>query len=113
MKGSLPGRELFAQAALAQIPHILTLLDRNPHSPSYGCFDRNYWHYRTIDFPSGMAQEFVLPLALAYELELPDNPYYHQLALRQWIEAGIVYAARSAHLDGSKPRASISNAITE
>ncbi|HZM86036.1 MAG TPA: hypothetical protein VFF31_05710 [Blastocatellia bacterium] len=101
MKGSLIGRELFAQAALAQIPHILTLLDRNPHSPSYGCFDRNYWHYRTIDFPSGMAQEFVLPLALAYELELPDNPYYHQLSLRQWIEAGMLYAARSAHRDGS------------
>ena len=33
----------------------------NPHSPTYGCFDRNYWHYRIIDFPSGMAQEFVLP----------------------------------------------------
>lgn len=94
-------RELFADAALRQIPKILTLLDRNPHSPTYGCFDRNYWHYRMIDFPSGMAQEFVLPLALAYELNIPNNPYHHQPAIKNWVEAGILFAARSAHRDGS------------
>lgn len=94
-------RDLFAREALAQIPKILTLLDRNPHSPTYGCFDRNFWHYKIIDFPSGMAQEFVWPLALAYETNLPDNPYYHQPMMREWVEAGILYAARSAHLEGS------------
>ena len=45
-------RDLFAQEALKQIPKLLTLLDRNPHSPTYGCFDRNFWHYKIIDFPS-------------------------------------------------------------
>ncbi len=94
-------RDLFAKEALAQIPIILTLGDRNPHSPTYGCFDRNFWHYKIIDFPSGMAQEFVLPLALAYDTNLPDNPFYQQPALRDWVEAGILYAARSAHADGS------------
>ena len=66
-------RDLFAQEALAQIPKILTLLDRNIHSPTYGCFDRNFWHYKIIDFPSGMAQEFVLPLTLAYNLKIPNG----------------------------------------
>ena len=94
-------RDLFAQEALAQIPKILTLLDRNLHSPTYGCFDRNFWHYKIIDFPSGMAQEFVLPLALAYSLEIPNNPYYLQEMIHKWIEAGILYAAKTAHLDGS------------
>jgi hypothetical protein len=94
-------RELFASEALAQIPKILTLLDRNVHSPTYGCFDRNYWHYKIIDFPSGMAQEFVWPLALAYSTNIPKNPFYQQPALKRWVEAGIVYAARSAHADGS------------
>lgn len=94
-------RELFAEAALAQIPKILTLLDRNPHSPTHGCFDRNYWHYRIIDFPSGMAQEFVLPLALVYELNIPANPYRGHEAIKQWVQAGILFAARSAHADGS------------
>lgn len=94
-------RELFADAALRQIPKILTLLDRNPHSPTYGCFDRNYWHYRMLDFPSGMAQEFVLPLALAYELNIPNNPFHHQPAIKNWVETGILFAARGAHRDGS------------
>jgi hypothetical protein len=94
-------RDLFASIALAQIPKILTLLDRNPHSPTYGCCDRNFWHYKIIDFPSGMAQEFVWPLALAFDTDLPDNPFYRQPALRDWVEAGILYVARSAHTDGS------------
>ncbi len=94
-------KDLFAREAIAQIPKLLTLLDRNPHSPTYGCFDRNFWHYKIIDFPSGMAQEFVLPLALAYHTNWADNPFYHQSILRQWVEAGILYAARSAHGDGS------------
>ncbi|MDB6154861.1 MAG: hypothetical protein JWL90_3314 [Chthoniobacteraceae bacterium] len=94
-------RELFAREALAQIPKILTLQDRNAHSPTYGCFDRNFWHYKIIDFPSGMAAEFVWPLALAYSLPLEGNAFYQQAAIREWVEAGILYAARSAHPDGS------------
>lgn len=94
-------RDLLAGEAIAQIPKILTLLDRNPHSPTYGCFDRNFWQYKIIDFPSGMSQEFVLPLALVYHTNLPDNPFYQQPVLRDWVEAGILYAARSAHPDGS------------
>ena len=94
-------RDLFAREALAQIPKILTLQDRNPHSPTYGCFDRNFWQYKIIDFPSGMSQEFVWPLALAYDTNLPDNPFYREPVLPEWVEAGILYAARSAHPDGS------------
>ena len=94
-------RDLLAREAIALIPKILTLLDRNPHSPTYGCFDRNFWHYKIIDFPSGMAQEFVWPLALAHSLNIPHNPFYQRPALKKWAEAGIHYAARSSHADGS------------
>jgi hypothetical protein len=94
-------RDIFAREALAQIPKILTLQDRNPLSKTYGCFDRNFWHYKIIDFPSGMAAEFVWPLALAYALPIAGNPYHQQSAIRDWAEAGMVYAARSAHPDGS------------
>ncbi|HEY9908737.1 MAG TPA: hypothetical protein V6D18_14160 [Thermosynechococcaceae cyanobacterium] len=94
-------RNLWAEVAIDQIPKILTLMDRNRHSPTYGCFDRNFWQYKIIDFPSGMAQEFVLPLALAYHTELTSNPFHQQPAVRDWVEAGILFAARSAHRDGS------------
>ncbi|WP_017327925.1 hypothetical protein [Synechococcus sp. PCC 7336] len=95
------GRDGFARAAIANIPKLLTLLDRNPHSPTYGCFDRSFWHYKIIDFPSGMSQEFVWPLALVYDTDISGNPFYRQSNLRSWVEAGILYAARSAHPDGS------------
>ncbi len=97
----MSGRDIFTREALAQIPKILTLLDRNPHSPTFGCFDRNYWHYKIIDFPSGMAQEFVWPLALAAHAPAPGNPFHGQPAVRDWVEAGIRFAAQSAHADGS------------
>jgi hypothetical protein len=94
-------KDLFAQIALSQIPKILTLMDRNKHSPTYGCFDRNYWHYKIIDFPSGMAQEFLLPLALVYNLNIPKNPYYKKKTVKELIKAGIHFAAKSSHKDGS------------
>ncbi len=94
-------RDRFATAALADIPKLLTLMDRNPHSPTYGCCDRNFWHYKIIDFPSGMAQEFALPLALAYALDIPGNPFYLQTALKDWVVASLHYAATSAHADGA------------
>ena len=96
-----PSKHLLAQEALSHIPKLLTLLDRNPHSPTYGCFDRNFWHYKIIDFPSGMAQEFVFPLALAYDTNWTENIFYQQSNLRTWVEAGILYAAQSSHRDGS------------
>lgn len=97
----MSNRDLFAHEALAQIPKILTLLDRNPHSPTYGCFDRTFWQYKVIDFPAGMSQEFVYPLALAYHCNLTDNIFYQQPTIKEWIEAGIIFAARSSHPNGS------------
>jgi hypothetical protein len=94
-------RASLAAAALAEIPKLLTLQDRSPASPTHGCFDRAYWHYRKSDFPSGMSQEYVLPLALAWALDMPDNPYRGQPAIRDWIEAGIRFAARSSHANGA------------
>jgi hypothetical protein len=90
-----------AAAALAEIPKLLTLQDRTALSATYGCFDRAYWHYRMMDFPCGMSQEFVWPLALVWSQDIPGNPYYQQSAIRDWVKAGILYAARSAHPDGS------------
>ncbi len=92
---------LFARTALEQIPRILTLQDRNPHSPTYGCFDRNFWHYKVLDFPSGMAQEFSWPLALAWDTEMDGNPFYRDEAIREAVAAGVRYAARSSRADGS------------
>jgi len=94
-------RDLLAAKALALIPSILAREDRNPHSPTYGCFDRDYWHHRAIDFPAGSAAESVLPLALAWALPLPGNGFHQRPELARCVEAGIRYSARSTHPDGS------------
>jgi len=91
----------FASHALALIPAIISRQDRDPHSPTYGCFDPDFWHRRALDFPAGSAAEAVLPLALAFSTVAPGNLMYGRPALKEWIEAGIRYAARSAHADGS------------
>jgi hypothetical protein len=101
-EGDAGERALYAREALRYFPKLLGLVDRNRLSPTYGCFDRNYWHYKAIDFPSGMAETGVLPLALVYLRRFPGGEQYHQQPrLVELVVAGIGFAARSAHADGS------------
>ncbi len=94
-------RRRYSDLALASIPKLLLLADRNRYSPTYGSFDRAYWHYRTMDFPCGMAQEFVLPLALVYRYPFADNPYFQRERMKEFALAGIDFARKSSHKDGS------------
>lgn len=91
----------YAKAALARIPRLLSAIDRNPHHATYGCFDRQYWHYRTAAFPSEMYQEGVLALALVYATPLPGNRWFRESRIRQLAIAALRYSARSGHADGS------------
>ena len=97
-----PGhRDWYLFEAVRGVPRILQMLDRNPLSPTCGCFDREYWHYRTADFPCGMNEEFSLVLALAWATEHPQNPFSKNPRLRELVEASLRFAAKSAHQDGS------------
>ena len=90
-------RKQYAQAALETIPRILQLLNRNPLSASYGCFDREYWHYKTRDFPCGMSQEMLLPLAQAVTMPLPGSPYFGNARLRELVRAAMDFTMRISH----------------
>jgi hypothetical protein len=94
-------RERYLSEGLGYLPKLLELVDKNRLSRTYGCFDRSFWHYRTSDFPSGMYQEAVLPLAIVYGLDIPRNPYFRQDRIREIVAAGIDFARRSSHKDGS------------
>lgn len=94
-------RRRYLTAALSCIPRLLGAIDRNPYRPTYGCFDREYWHYRTSSFPSEMYQEGVLPLALVYVHELPGNRWRHNPRVRELAIAALEFSARSCHADGS------------
>ncbi len=94
-------RDRYLRAALAEIPRLLGAIDRNPYRPTYGCLDRQFWHYRTASFPSEMYQEGALPLALVYALKLPGNRWQGNDRVRELAIAAIRFAAQSSHRDGS------------
>lgn len=97
-----PGhRDWYTYEAIRAIPRIVGMVDKNPFSQTFGCFDREFWHYRTVDFPCGMSQEFCLPLAMAAAREFPNNPYYGNERLRALVEGSIRFAIDSSHADGS------------
>lgn len=94
-------RARYLGLALGQIPRLLGAVDRNRHHATYGCFDRQFWHYRTSAFPSEMYQEAVLPLALVYVTPLEGNRWYAQPRLRELALAALRFSAASSHADGS------------
>ncbi len=94
-------KEVYLEGVNAKIAKLLTLLDRNLYSKTYGCFDRNFWHYKIKDFPSGMSQEFTLALALVHSTDYPGNVYYRNEVLRGHILGAIRYTACSSRPDGS------------
>lgn len=94
-------RRRYLDVALADVPRLLGAIDRNPFRPTYGCLDREFWHYRTASFASGMYQEGVLALALVFAHRLPGNRWFGSPRVRELAVAGIGFAARSSHQDGS------------
>ena len=45
--------------AEAQLQRVLTQMDRDPDSPTFGCFDRDHWHYKIRDFASAILQQSI------------------------------------------------------
>ncbi|MFQ6010409.1 MAG: hypothetical protein ACE5J7_04815 [Candidatus Aenigmatarchaeota archaeon] len=67
------------------IARLFSLVDRNPDSPTYGCFDRQYWKYKVADFSNARMQEAALSLAMAYkETSDPRLKELAEAAIRFW-----------------------------
>ena len=94
-------RSVYAEKALSQLPRILGNQDRNPFSPTYGCFHRDYWLDKTSDFPDAVRQFAVHALALAYKHPMPGNMYYQHPKVLEWTVAGLSFWADIQHSDGS------------
>lgn len=95
-------KNIYAEKALSQIPRLLSNLDRNPFSPTYGCFNREFWLTRTRDFPDAIAQFGTLSLSLIWAHKFPGGEqYYHNKQIKEWVIAGIKYWMKIQHKDGS------------
>ncbi len=93
-------KDIFLEVALRKIPFILSLQDRNPFSPTYGSFDREYWQYKKTDTPYASVQSAVFSLALLYKNKLPKNPYYNNENVLEWIIAGLKFLVKIQKKDG-------------
>jgi hypothetical protein len=63
-----PVSDALGQVARLWLPRLLTQVCRDPSSPSFGCFDRDWWHYHIRDFPSIILQQGGYTLHLASHL---------------------------------------------
>jgi len=84
-----------------EVPRILGLGDREPASPTYGCFDRHYWHYALADFPDARFQEVALLLALLHRHALPGNALFDTEAALAWTRAAVRFWEDRRARDGS------------
>ena len=80
---------------------ILSLLDRDEDSPTYGCFDRDHWHYKIRDFASAILQQGCLVLAQVFSNKFDGNIYYNNEKIKKWSIAAINYWVKIQHRDGS------------
>lgn len=92
---------VYLKSVVDAVPRLLCLIDRNPASETYGCCDRNYWHYRIVDFPSARSQEAALTLALLYSSNFEGNRYYRKAQLLEWCRAVMAYWVRIQQPNGS------------
>ena len=67
---------------------VLSLLDREPFSPTFGCMDRTFWSWKFVDFPGARFQEGLCYLSFLYATDFPDNPYFKSSKLLAWITGG-------------------------
>lgn len=78
--------------------HLLSEINRDPASPTYGCFDRRYWAWKLADFPEATYQRNLANLAW-YMRNCGDDA--EPVTIRETIIAGLLFTARIQHRDGS------------
>jgi len=94
-------KKRYADIILEIIPRLLSSLDTNKHSHTFGCFDKAYWLYKTSDIPCARFQEPVLTLALLYSYSFNGNIYYRNERIREYAIAGIRFLSKIQNRDGS------------
>lgn len=91
----------YINCATAQLPRLLSRMDRETPSSTYGACDRTYWGWKFTDFPGARFQEALYALAWMYTRPLAGNRLYGHPSVREWIIAGFRYWQTLQHADGS------------
>jgi hypothetical protein len=96
---TLPLADRLRRAAETAAMRALGDQDRDPASPTRGCFDRRYWAWKLVDYPEATFQRHVYPLAML--VQDPASRFYNRADVLEAIEAGLRFALSIQHRNGS------------
>lgn len=82
-------------------PKVLTQVDRDKASKTYGCCDRNFWHLKIRDFSSAILQQTGLSMALLYTTDFPGNYFFKNPDMKSWAVASVYFWKQIQLRDGS------------
>lgn len=91
----------YQEFLLQNVPRLITQIDRDPDSSTFGSCDRNYWHLKIRDFSSAILQQAALTLAILYKKNFPGNVYYNNRNVLIWIRGILDYWRKIQLNDGS------------
>jgi len=80
------------------LPRILTQVCRDPGSPAYGSFDRNWWHYKIRDFSSIIIQQGGY---LTYLYSCFNKYASYKVKLEEIAKASVYFWAKRANKYGA------------
>lgn len=84
------------------VARLLSLLDRELQSSTYGSFDREHWGWKFRDFPITTLQASIYPLSLLYaRFSSSQNALYRNPKVLQWTQGAIENTLRRQHTNGS------------
>lgn len=97
----------FLHLTLKEIPKILTFIDTEEKSDTYGCCYYPYWRggndplIREPNFVNARWQEIAFTLALLYSRGYPSNIYFQDHRILKMIKITLLYWSKIQNRDGS------------
>lgn len=92
---------VYQKAILASVPFLLSHLDRQESSPTFGSFDRQHWAWANKDFANADFQRGALILATLHETNFSGNFCYQSPRILNWALAAADYWCRLQNSNGS------------
>lgn len=96
-----PDIEKYLAALIEAGGKLLHLVDRDPLSPTRGCFDYHFWRSKSSGFPNARLQEAAYTLALLYRRPYPGNRWRGNPEVGELAGAALSFWSGLAHRDGS------------
>lgn len=93
--------ELYYTQILNASQRLFTALDRDPDSPTFGSFDRDYWHYKIRDFSSIVLHQAALSIDSLYHWSYEKNIFFMKPVLKHWVSGSLNHWCKTQLKNGS------------